>query len=148
MTSTDTLGRLHHICTRRRSLTGWLYRSAHGNSPPLEAAIPLLWRGGRRSLTGWWHHVCTRQFPSTGGEYHPVRLRLPTLHRRGISGAILFQQPHTEAIASRLYAAALPDGVVFSYPLNFLNHPNAPFCANSTAPRTNPYWVLMPPQQP
>ena len=27
--------------------------------------IPLLWRGGRRSLTGWLWWFCTRQLPST-----------------------------------------------------------------------------------
>ena len=49
MTSTDTLGRLHRVCTRQFpscggvagfSLTGWLAAVLH-------PAIPLLWRGGR-----------------------------------------------------------------------------------------------------
>ena len=33
----------------------------------LHPAIPLLWRGGRRSPTGWLRHFCTKQFPSCGG---------------------------------------------------------------------------------
>ena len=33
----------------------------------LHQPIPLLWRGGRRSLTGWSCHFCTSQFPSSGG---------------------------------------------------------------------------------
>ena len=43
MSSTNTLGRLCRVCTRRRSLTGWLRRAAvekvsppqEGNGPPL-----------------------------------------------------------------------------------------------------------------
>ena len=31
----------------------------------LHNSIPLLWRGGRRSLTGWLWWFCTRQLPST-----------------------------------------------------------------------------------
>ena len=38
------------------------------NALCLHQSIPLLWRGGRRSLTGWLHHVCTSQFPSCEGE--------------------------------------------------------------------------------
>ena len=61
-------------------------------------------------------YICPYQCSLCCGsaEHHPVRLRLPPLHRRGISGAILFQQPHTTAIALRLYPAAQPDGVVAS----------------------------------
>ena len=33
----------------------------------LHQSIPLLWRGGRRSLTGWLCRVCISQFPSCGG---------------------------------------------------------------------------------
>ena len=33
----------------------------------LHQSIPLLWRGGRRSLTGWSQRVCISQFPSSGG---------------------------------------------------------------------------------
>ena len=55
--------------------------SAPVNSPPMEGwqakpdgvvvsclhqSIPLLWRGGRRSLTGWLCRVCTSQFLSYG----------------------------------------------------------------------------------
>ena len=40
MSSTDTLGRLHRICTRWRSLTGWLHRvcmsMVPNHSPPME----------------------------------------------------------------------------------------------------------------
>ena len=32
--------------------------------------------------------------------YYPVRLRLPPLHRRGISGTVLFQQPHDTTTSS------------------------------------------------
>ena len=32
--------------------------------------------------------------------HHPVRLCLPPLHRRGISGAVLFQQPHVTTTPS------------------------------------------------
>ena len=31
-------------------------------------------------------------------KHHPVRLRLPPLHRRGISGAMLFQQPSVSVL--------------------------------------------------
>ena len=44
MSSTDTLGLL-------KKYLHWY--------------IPLLWRGGRRSLTGWLWWFCTRQLPST-----------------------------------------------------------------------------------
>ena len=62
--------------------TGGCGGSARGNSSPVEGwqaqldgvvvevlhgAIPLLWRGGRRSLTGWLWRFCTGQFPSCGG---------------------------------------------------------------------------------
>ena len=52
MTSTDTLGRLHRICTRRRSLTGWLWRVCISIVP----ASPLLWRGIKlcRMAMYWW----------------------------------------------------------------------------------------------
>ena len=33
----------------------------------LHKSIPLLWRGDKRSLTGWLCHFCTRQFSSCGG---------------------------------------------------------------------------------
>ena len=45
MTSTNTLGRLHWVCTRRRSLTGWY-------SPPVE---------------GWQAQPDGVVFPSCGG---------------------------------------------------------------------------------
>ena len=32
----------------------------------LHQTIPLLWRGGRRSLTGWSRRFCTRQLLLTG----------------------------------------------------------------------------------
>ena len=44
--------------------------------------IPLLWRGGRRSLTGWLWWFCTRQLPLT----------VPK---------ILFQQPHMPSLKYR-----------------------------------------------
>ena len=37
------------------------------NSPPMERLIPLLWRGGKRSLTGWLCGFCISSFPSCGG---------------------------------------------------------------------------------
>ena len=36
MTSTDTLGRLHRVCTRRRSLTGWFF-----DYPPFRTSLSL-----------------------------------------------------------------------------------------------------------
>ena len=68
----------------KRSLTGWCFRT-HQIHKLVQAAIPLLRRGVRRSLTGW---------------YSPP-----------VEGGCLDR--YARAIASRLYAAAKLDGVVF-----------------------------------
>ena len=108
MTSTDTLLQSHRVRTRRRSLTGWHSPPVEGWQakldgvvvPCLHPAIPLLWRGGKRSLTGWLCRVCTRQFPSCGGEMtstdtllqsHRVRTR-----RRSLTGWCLRTHPTYE----------------------------------------------------
>ena len=108
MTSTDTLGLLKkyyhwvgadsYICPYQCSLC-----CGSAEHHPVRLRLPLY--GYTDTLV---HNI--------SAEHHPVRLRLPPLHRRGISDAILFQQPHTTAIASRLYPAAKPDGVVSSVP--------------------------------
>ena len=67
MTSTDTLLQSHRVCTRRRS------------------------------LTGWWPCICTRQFPSCGGEMTSTDTLLQSHHictrRRSLTGGGLVSAP-------------------------------------------------------
>ena len=44
-------------------LEGWQAKPDGVVAKVLYQSIPLLWRGGRRSLTGWWHRVCTNIVP-------------------------------------------------------------------------------------
>ena len=75
MTSTDTLLQSHRVCTRWRSLTGWLPRVCTRQFPSCGGEMTstdTLLQSHRvctqwRSLTGWLPRVCTRQFPSCGG---------------------------------------------------------------------------------
>ena len=73
--------------------------------PPRQAAPATPPQEGNTTPSGCACH------PSRGGEYHPVRLRLPPLQRRGIAAStggelstptvyeILFQQPHRICIS-------------------------------------------------
>ena len=42
MTSTDTLGRLHRVCTRRQSLTGWYSPPVEGCQAPLDGVVSIV----------------------------------------------------------------------------------------------------------
>ena len=94
MPSTDTLERLHRICSQRRSLTGW----SQGLLKKYRTAIPLLWRGVKLRLTGWSQGLLKKYRTAIPLLRRGVKLRLTRwsqgllkkyrtaipLHRRGI----------------------------------------------------------------
>ena len=107
MTSTDTLGRLHRVCTRRRSLTGWWPGICTGQFPSCGGEMSSTDTLGRlhrvctrrRSLTGWWPGICTRQFPSCGGEMSSTdtlgRLHRVCTRRRSLTGWCSAEPPNS-----------------------------------------------------
>ena len=59
------------------------------NALRLHKAIPLLWRGGRRSLTGWLWRVCTsivsdHSPPVEGWQAQPDRVVVACLHQYSV----------------------------------------------------------------
>ena len=59
MSSTDTLGRLCRVYTSQfPSVEGWQAKPDGVVVSCLHQSIPLLWRGVKLCLTGWWPRIC------------------------------------------------------------------------------------------